>query len=90
MNQKMREALCDMGHDEAVVFDGPDFDDAIVGVTDEGQVIYSYDLMVQSLMNHDGITMEEAIDFIEYNTIRSIPYAGENAPIIMYPVTPED
>lgn len=79
-----------MGHDEAVVFDGPDFDDAIIGVTDEGQVVYDYNAMVRSMMQQDGISEDEAIEFIEYNTIRSIPYAGENAPIIMYPITIEE
>ena len=28
MNQLIRDALCDMGHEEAVIFDGPDFDEA--------------------------------------------------------------
>lgn len=95
MNQKIRSALCDMGQDEAVVFDGPDFDDAIRGVTDEGQVVYDYNAMVRSLMQQDGITEEEAIEFIEYNTIRSLEYmrlpdARAPLPIIMYPITTED
>ena len=89
MNQKIRDALCEMGHDEAVIFDGPDFDEAIVGVTDDGRVIYNYDAMVRSLMDRDGISMEEAIDFIEYNTIRTLEYpslTGDKPPIIMHPL----
>lgn len=89
MNQKIRDALCEMGHDEAVIFDGPDFDEAIVGVTDDGRVIYNYDAMVRSLMDRDGISMEEAIDFIEYNTIRALEYpslTGDKPPIIMHPL----
>ena len=91
MNQRIRDALCEMGHDEAVIFDGPDFDEAIVGVTDDGRVIYNYDAMVRSLMDRDGISMEEAIDFIEYNTIRALEYydlpdAREKPPIIMHPL----
>ena len=82
MNQKIREALCDMGHEEAVVFDGPDYDEAIVGVTDEGQVVYDFDRMVQILVERDGMEPLAAIDFIDYNTIRALPYV-ENAPIIM-------
>lgn len=35
-------------------------------------------------MKVDGITSEEAMEWIEYNTIRSLPYAGSSAPIIMY------
>ena len=84
MNNEIREALCDMDHDDAVVFDNPDYDDAIIGVTDEGQVIYDFDMMVECLMKSDGIDETEAIEFIEYNTIRTLPYAGEKAPIIMH------
>ena len=83
MNEKIREALCDMGHEDAIIFDGPEFDDAIVGVTDEGQVVYDYDKMVQSMMQQDNISEEEAIEFIEFNTIRALPYV-ENAPIVMH------
>lgn len=92
MNERIREALCEMGHEEAVIFDGPDYDDAIVGVTDEGQVVYDYNKMVRCLMDQDGITMEEAIDFIEYNTIRALEYnslTGDKPPIIMYPLDSE-
>ena len=83
MNQNIRESICDMGHDEAVVFDNPDFDDAIIGITDEGQVVYDYDDMVRTLSEQDHMTEEEAIEFIDYNTMRALPYAGEHAPIIM-------
>lgn len=86
MNNKYRDALCDMGHDEAVVFDGPEFDEAIIGVTDEGRVVYDYNKMVRCMMQQDEITEEEAIEFIEYNTIRALPYFGPNAPIIMHPI----
>lgn len=64
MNQKIRDALCDMGHEEALLFDGPDYDEAIVGVTDEGQVVYDYDKMVQILVERDGMEEMEAIEWI--------------------------
>lgn len=83
MNKCIRETLCDMGHDDSVLFDNPDYDDAIVGVTDEGRVIYDFDAMVKCLVDSDGMSELEAIEFIEYNTIRALPYAGEKAPIIM-------
>lgn len=82
MNQKIRDALCEMGHEEAVVFDGPDYDEAIVGVTDEGLVVYDFDKMVEILVDRDGMEEIEAIEFIEYNSIRALPYV-ENAPIVM-------
>lgn len=80
--------LCDMGAEGAVTLDG--FDDAIVGVSEGGKVVYDYDKMVQCLVDRDGMTDEEAMEFIDYNTIRSIPYAGALAPIVMYPIREED
>lgn len=89
MNQKIRDALCDMGHEEALLFDGPDYDEAIVGVTDEGQVVYDYDAMVKILVERDGMEEMEAIEWIEYNTIRALPYF-DNPPIVMNRLRLED
>lgn len=83
--RNQREILCDAGYDEAVVFDGPDFDTAIIGVTDEGQVVYDFEKMITQLAEDEGITREEAIEFIEYNTIRALPYI-ENGPIIIHSI----
>lgn len=83
MNQDIRAALCGMGFDEAVVFDDPDYDEAIVGVTDEGQAVYDFDRMVEILVERDGMEPLAAIDFIDYNTIRALPYI-ENPPIVMH------
>lgn len=83
MEPSKRDILCEMGYDDAVVFDNPDYDDAIIGVTDEGRVVYDFDAMVKILVERDGMDETEAIEFIEYNTIRALPYAGENPPIIM-------
>ena len=79
-----REKLVDMGCEDSIVFENPDYDDAIVGVDQEGRVIYDYDKMVASLMKQDNLTAEEAIEFIDFNTVRALPYAGAMAPIIMY------
>lgn len=43
--------------------------------------------MIEHLMQEDDMDYEEAVDFISYNTIRSLPYAGEGAPIIMYGIS---
>lgn len=88
MKQEVREALSEMGYDEAVVFNNPDFDEAIIGATDDSRAVYDYDAMVKCLAEKDGITELEAAEFIDYNTIRAIPYAGEHAPIIVYSLQP--
>ena len=56
----------------------------MIGISEDERAIYDFDLMVEWLMKNDGMTSEEAIEWIEYNTIRSLPYVGDKAPIIMY------
>ena len=78
-----RDLLVDMGLEEAVCIDG--FDDATIGTTPDDRVVYSYSKMIDCLMVNDGMDYEEAAEFIDYNTIRSLPYI-ENAPVIMYSI----
>jgi hypothetical protein len=79
----VRDVLCDFGCESAVVFDNPDYDAAIVGFTTDGRAVYDYDLMQRVLEIRDEMSAEEALDWLDYNTIRAIPYAGEFAPVVM-------
>ena len=71
-NTPNRQRLAEMGFTKSVIFKDPHYDSAIVGVLLDGRVIYDYDLMVKHLMDQDGMTEEDAIDYIEYNTIGSL------------------
>lgn len=82
----LKEWLCDNDHEETIVFESPDYLSAIIGITEDGRLIYSYDKMVEHLMLTDGMDAEEAMEFIDYNTVRALPYAGDMAPIIQYNV----
>lgn len=68
--------------DDAIVM--PDFDNALIGVSTDGNAIYDYYKMLEVLINRDGMTEEEAADYISYNTLRALPYAGEKKPIVIY------
>ena len=68
----------------AIVFDNHAYDNSIIGVTLDDRIIYSFNRMVVELGVDEGWSEEEAIEWIEYNTIRALPYAGEKAPIIVY------
>ena len=78
-----REILNKHGYESSIVFENPDYDSAIIGTDTDGRVIYDYDKMVEHLVEVDNMSADEAIEFIDYNTIRAIPYAGRMAPIIM-------
>jgi hypothetical protein len=79
-----RELLIEMGLDESIVFENPSYDSAIIGYDEITQrVVYDYEKMVECLVKEDGMEYDEAMEFIDYNTIRACPYMGENAPIIL-------
>lgn len=79
-----------MGYEDSIIFENPDYDSAIIGVSESGSVVYDFDLMVDFLVREDGLTEEEAIEFIEYNTIRAIPYISGPKPTILYRFTDLD
>lgn len=72
--QALKTLLCELGYEDAIVFENPDFLDAVVGVDNDGRVIYDYDTMLESLMLKEDMSYEDSIEFVDYNTIRSLPY----------------
>jgi hypothetical protein len=84
------DELCEyleaQGHTETIFFENPSFVKAITGITDSEQLIYDYDLMIEAGMEEEGWTYEETIDWIDFNTLRSLPYMGSNRPIIRFPI----
>jgi hypothetical protein len=68
----------------ALVFDNHAYDNSIIGVTLDGRVIYEYDAMVHELMADEEWNELDAIEWIDYNTIRALSYAGDKAPIIVH------
>ena len=67
----------------AIILDG--LDDAIVGVTEEfgngRRVLYSADKIINILMERDGMTWHEAVEFYDYNILGV--HAGEQNPVFL-------
>ena len=80
------EKLLDAGYEDVMILENYSYDDALVGVTDDGRAVYDFEKMVAWLMETEDMDEIEAVEWIEYNTIRALPYAGDRAPIIMYPL----
>ena len=70
--------------EEVVIFDNPSYDEAFIGLSHDDRAIYDYDKMVHCLMD-EGMSMEEAADFISYNTIRALSYCP-NGPIVLFAI----
>lgn len=73
--------LEESGCEDTILVDG--FDDAMIGVTTDGASVYDYHLMVGVLVERDGMTTEEAAEYIDYNVVRACPYY-DPAPIVMF------
>ena len=82
VNLNVRELL----PEDSVVLDNSSFDKSIIGVTNNGNVVYDFDKMVEEYMEDNQCNAEEAMDWITYNTMRAIPYFPEPRPIIIYPL----
>ena len=85
----VKELIESYGYEDVIIFSNPDYASAFVGITEDNRAVYDLDEMIGFLMSEDGITDIEAVEFIEYNTIRALSYMGERAPIIMSALCPQ-
>jgi hypothetical protein len=46
--------------------------------------VYSYPLMIETLMLRDGMTYTEAAEYIDFNVAGA--WVGEQTPIIIHPI----
>lgn len=89
IDQIFRKALerhcLDFGH-SVIVLDNPAFDGSIVGLTDDGRLVYDYDSMARELANEfadDEDPETSALEWLDTNTMPSIRYMGDKAPIVI-------
>lgn len=81
MNE-LREYLAEVAP-EALVFDNPSFDTAIIGIASNGAVVYSLDLMCEEFARVNECDYMDALEFIDYNTLRAISFASGGIPPVV-------
>lgn len=84
MTAKERLLLC--GYDDVVILSDYSYDDALIGVTEDDRAVYDFCKMVEWLMTKEGWSQDDAVEWIEYNTIPALPHMGPKAPIVVYPL----
>ena len=60
---KNKDILMDQGFENFIIFENPDYDSAIIGITENNQVVYDYEKMIEHLMQEDDMDYEEAVDW---------------------------
>lgn len=78
--------LLEYGYEGVKYLTNYSYDTALIGVSDDNRAIYDFGLMIEWLMIEEDFDYDDAIEWIEFNTIRALPYMGDGAPIIMYPL----
>lgn len=82
-NNELKETIIDNGYEDILLFESPSYTDAFIGISHDNRAIYDFDKMIECLMQEDEFDETEAIEFIEYNTLRALDYY-DNAPIVLY------
>lgn len=63
-----------------------EFAKAIIGVTTDERIIYSYERITECLMETDDISEEDAIEYVDYNVVGSLNPKIEESPIIIHEI----
>ena len=86
LRKKINEALTERD-ESALLMDG--FDEALIGFSQRMNepllAVYSWEKMMDVCMNRDGMTDEEADEYISFNCIGA--WIGEQTPIIVMPLS---
>jgi hypothetical protein len=69
--------ILDTADPDALKADG--FDNAIIGITNDGRIVYDIATMRKILMNGGDMTEEEADEYMEFNIFGA--YVGELMPV---------
>ena len=83
--EQLKQLISDLGYEDVRVFDDYDYADAFIGMSNTDRAVYSYDKMIEWLMLKENWTYEEAVEWIDYNTMRALPYYPDG-PIVVYDV----
>ena len=93
VNEKLRKQLdeyfreMELADEELpLMFDNHAYDNSIVGLTEDMRLVYDYNLMIEEFMKDEDCDESEAIEWIEYNTIRSLGYGEDRDryPVILH------
>lgn len=76
--------MTDLGAEDALIMDG--FDDCILGILerfgiDQPIVVYDREKVIAKLIDRDGMTHEEALDFYYFNQLGG--WHGEKTPAFL-------
>lgn len=83
MNREILDEYLNMIDESVLLCDG--FDEAVIGfsqrINEPLLAVYSYDKMLDILIERDGMEYEEAIEYLDFNVVGA--WVGPQTPIIV-------
>ena len=84
--KEIEAAFEEMDEPEVLLIDG--FDEAFLGysqrINEPCLAVYSWSLMVDVLVERDGMVAEEAAEYVDFNCVGA--WVGDRTPIIVMPI----
>ena len=77
----IRDTMSEEQGEELMFLSEDYFDEAIVGITYNSQVVYDMDGMVELFAKHNDCDNDEAIEYLSFNTWTA--YVGDLTPIFI-------
>lgn len=78
MEQYTRSKISDI-NPNAIILDG--FDEAIIGISECGRVIYNIDKMIKALQSDHNMLPDEAVEYLDFNVLCA--HFGDYSPIYL-------
>ena len=81
----IRESITQINPD-AIIWDA--MDDAIVGISDDGRVVYDINKIEHLIYDKDNMTLDEAVEWVNFNMVSA--HLGEFTPIHIWKIPTND
>lgn len=82
--QSAEQKLLDNGYEGVVVFRDESYDTALIGVSHDNRAVYSYEKMIRWYMKKHKCSREDAVDWIDFNTLGALPNGETRKPIVVF------
>lgn len=82
MDRELLNEMLGWTGEDIVVLAESEYDDEIIGYDTDGNVVYSYDKLVEIAMGTLGVERLEAIEYVDYNIVNSL--CKEKGPKVIY------
>ena len=68
--------------EEIMIIDDDAYCESLIGVSSDMRAVYDRCIMIDEFAKHHECREDEAMEFIDFNVLRALPYYGNKAPIV--------